>query len=133
MMFGSMFRRTRLWFASWRITRGASRAVAELDYRIYRLQREKKRSDRELEKVKEDFSKSSDRLTRAVSQASGLNKRLEIMLDTTKEELENLREIVVPGLVAANKTLTDARDAQSAMYAMKVAAMRVPDESQESM
>ena len=119
-----MFRKLCLWLGSWRVTRNAAKAVQELDYRIYKLQREKRQSDREIEKAREKFQKSSDSLTKAVAQATGLNKRMEIMLETTKEELENLREIVVPGLVAANHTLTAARDAQSATYAMKVAAMK---------
>lgn len=106
-----------------------SSRMKTLETRIRRLQKEKQKSDNAIEdhryeidrlqkKLNDQLSKTRQELDRA----EGLNRRMQRVLDAAHEELKNYDEIVVPGLVAANRVLIDRWDAETRVHAMRVVA-----------
>lgn len=106
-----------------------SRHMRYLDKRISRLEKEKNKSEQAIEKHRDNIDEMQSRLEReldatrqSLDDAYQNQKRLEEALRSAQEELKTANEIVIPGLVAANKTLIDRWDAESATYAMRVVA-----------
>lgn len=121
-----------------RALKNLAESVTELDFRIFTILEEKDKAERELDKhrtavdkVERDLQEQCRKLRRANDAAKGVITRMDNMLQAAKEELDTVRNIVIPGLVSANKTLTDARDAQSAVFAMQAAASIAPVGDQE--
>lgn len=112
------------WLKSWW---GFSQVFQQIYYmqdKIENLQKLKSKSDKEIEKHQEQldvlqirFNEKVEETRSALNEASSINKKYKTELEAIHEELTTKIKIVIPGLIAANKTFTDAWDAQSSQYA----------------
>ena len=123
------------WMRSWSGSHQLSKQMSFIEKRINDLQKMKTRSDNEIErhrtyldKIEDQFTKELKKTNQALDDAVGLNKKYEIAIEAVNEDLKTVNEILIPGLVAANKTFQDTWDAQSANNAMKAAMSRPSEE-----
>ncbi len=112
------------WIKSWWGISQVSRQMNYIQIRINELQKVKYKSDKEIELHQEQLNVLQDQFNsklketkESLAKAVALNKKYEIELEAVHEELTTKNKIVIPGLIAACKTLTDAQDAQSSNYA----------------
>lgn len=107
---------------------GIVRRTSALNRTVNRLQSEVERSRRDLEGhiariniLQEQVREEVASARKSVEYASAINDKLEKALDGARQENEVLTDIVIPGLVAANRTFQDSWDAQSAQFNMRTA------------
>lgn len=120
----------REWLSYWFGLRRVSRQMTVLDMKVESLKAEKIKSDREIDRHRQALATQRDKLTsemqkvsQSLDRAVGLNKKLDAALDVAREEVRTANDIVIPGLVAASKTLIDRWDAESAVYARRQVAV----------
>lgn len=112
------------WMRFWWGLSQVSRQMAYMQERINNLQKLRLKSDKEVEIHQEElnvlqdkFDKELEGTRESLDKSKSLNKKNEIELEAIYEELTTAKKIVIPGLIAANKTFVDAWDSQSSSYA----------------
>ena len=110
-----------------------SSQMTTLDIRISRLQKEKRKSDNELQNyknklsgIREEFNKTMVKANQVIDRAAGLQKKLNLNLEAAQVEIKLMKEVTMPGLIAANDTFLSAWDAQSSMNEMRKVASTGP-------
>lgn len=76
---------------------------------------------KDIERKQEDLEDDITLLRAKVRKSIELNAKMEAALEVTQEQVRTANEIVIPGLVAANKLLTDRWQHESKILAMKTA------------
>ena len=123
------------WIRSWFGATELTRSMYALDHRLSTLQarsvraetalaRERKRLEAEIESYEKVVSNCKE----AIRRVEEANRRLSAELETTHEALKACHEVIIPGLVAANKTFQDSWDAQSSMLVMRSVAVKQQEE-----
>lgn len=115
------------WFMSWRKTKVIVNAV---DRKINTVLKLKAKNDQEVAKAQKKIESLETELLEEIRKwkqlldnQDTLNRKLSETVDALRDELSTCRDIVIPGLVAANKTFETSWDAQTAQNAlMKVSA-----------
>ena len=115
------------WFRSWR---KPQKMLNAMDEKIHRVLQLKARHDQEVAKtqkrlaaLEEDMLKEMRKLRQMMDDGDAINRKLSETVDSLRDELNTCREIVIPGLVAANRTFQTSWDSQTAHNAlMQVAA-----------
>lgn len=112
------------WIRFWWGLSKVSCQMAYMQERIDNLQKLRLKSDKEIEihqeklnVLQDKFHKELEGAKEALYESKNLNKKHEIELEAIYEELTTAKKIVIPGLIAANKTFVDAWDSQSSSYA----------------
>lgn len=125
------FHRLIIWFRSWAGYAEVSRSMSTLTAMITRLKAEKDKSDKELQEhrqslrsIQDAFEKTIKLERDAIARAEGLNKQLQGALDAANDALKTANEIVIPGLVAANKVFIERWSSESQIHAMRLVAAR---------
>lgn len=110
-----------------------STRLSVLDKRIAKDKKEKKKSDVELQKyknqlsgIRDDFSKTMVKANQALDRASGIQKGLELSLEAAHQEIKIAKEITIPGLITVNETFRGSWDAQSSINEMRTVALHNP-------
>lgn len=109
---------------------GISSNISFADKRIKKLQKLKDKSDEEIQKqltvlsdLHSKITKEIEKTSIALTNAELLSKKLSAELEASQQELETANKILIPGLVAANQTMLDRWEHESAVYVMRNAAM----------
>ena len=76
------------------------------------------------------FTERLERMRLSLNDAENREKKLSEALDSANEELKTANEILIPGLIAANKVFIDRWDAESAVHAMRMASMEPSKDSE---
>jgi len=115
-----------------------SSQITMLDIRISKIQKEKKKSDKELQNYKNqlsgiqnEFNKTMVKADQALDRSVGIQKGLELSLSAAQEEIKIAKEITIPGLITVNDTFRGAWDAQSAINEMRTVAAQTPNKEIE--
>ena len=77
-----------------------------------------------LERLRAQFENESRLAIQEIEDGRLLCSKLERALEATQESLKIANEITIPGLVAANRTFIDRWDAETAVHAVRIAAVR---------
>lgn len=117
------------WIKSWRRTK---KLVSAVDAKITRVLASASKADQTLNKHLERIDTLHNELNEeilkaraSIREAEQINTKSMEALDALRDELETCRDIVIPGLTAANETFRVAWDAQTAQNAlMQVAAQQ---------
>lgn len=105
------------------------RTATRLSREIHQVNRQMVEKERVVSLLQSQIDSEVKQVRELSKRSTALNKQLESALEAARDEIKNLREIVVPGLVAANLTFQQAWDAQSARSAMQTAAVEMKDET----
>lgn len=123
------------WIKSWFGISLLFRKMSSIERRIEKLQKIRSKSDNEIEKhltsldnINDKFIAEYEKTSTLLKEAAILNQKLEATLEATNEELKTANEILIPGLIAANKILLDRWDEESAIHAMRIANMGIQKE-----
>jgi len=115
------------WIKSWfRI----SKKMSYLDKKIEKLRKSSDKANaiynihmNNLDKIEQKFADEFEKVQISLNNANAVNKKLEEALDSANEELKTANDILIPGLIAANKVFVDRWDAESAVLAMRLVAI----------
>ncbi len=118
------------WIRSWFGTSELTRSVALLSRNVDKLRVEKEARERELrvatdefEKAREVLIKKHEKINSVLRQQKEMYQRLEVAMNTAEETISTLSSITIPGLVATNKLFLERWRAETAVYAMRQAAL----------
>lgn len=116
-----------VWVRSWFSYSRMDDKISTLHLRINQLVREKQDIERRLA----SYLREADKWREEIQRAKQLNETMNLSLNTALIEIENMREITIPGLVAANRTLISRWESEVQVHAMRTAAMKVGSELDE--
>jgi len=104
----------------------ARKEVSHLDRRVKELARELKRSEESLSnhtnslnKTIDEFGAKVEKSKKAIEDAKSNQKKTLVELEGTRQQIMNLEEVVIEGLMKCNRTFISSWDAQSAMLAAR--------------
>ena len=114
-----------------------SSQITVIDVRISKIQKKKKKSDRELQNykdqlsgIKEEFNQTMIKTNQALDRSAGIQKSLELSLQAAQEEIKIAKEITIPGLVASHQLLISRWESETAVETMKLVAIHNPRETE---
>ncbi len=114
-----------------------SSQITVIDVRISKIQKKKKKSDRELQNykdqlsgIREEFNQTMIKTNQALDRSAGIQKSLELSLQAAQEEIKIAKEITIPGLVASHQLLISRWESETAVETMKLVAIHNPRETE---
>lgn len=118
------------WMRSWWGGVRVVQHVEALSQKTQALRRERARSDQRLDdhlqhldELRSELITALDKARVELEESRVFNKKLQAALDVSQEALEAANEIVIPGLVAANRTMIGRWEAETAVLATRKAAL----------
>lgn len=118
----------RLWneFLGWLSSRSSFRRIVSAEKKMQKLCRQSKKNNRRLKKnenklrsIKNLLISIGDSVSDDIEEAKNLNEQYEKSLTAARSELEILKEITIPTMVASHKLLLEQYDAQTAVEVRK--------------
>ena len=112
------------WVRSWFTFSRVSSKLSGLELKVTKLRRQKDVSDRKLQ----FHLMESKKWQQEIEKAAELNKRMNLALDVALQEIENIKEITIPGLVASHRVLISRWEAEIQVHAIRSANLQVGEE-----
>ena len=107
------------WLKSWFGFRKVAIQMTAIESKVDRLLIEKADSEKKLHAYMADMEKAK----REVERAFQLNQKMNLALETALQEIENVKEITIPGLVAANRVLIARWESEIQVHAIRSAGI----------
>lgn len=107
------------WLKTWFGLRRVSVQMSAIEAKVHRLNVEKAANEKQLHRHLSELDKAKKEIERGFQ----LNQKMSLALETALQEIENHKEITIPGLVAANRTLIARWEAELQTHAMRSAGI----------
>ena len=108
---------------------GLRRKMTAVELRLVELDNQRRVSDEELSDCQQKFEDAKEQLTRLIDdsdrdlkKAKKLHQKYENELEASRNELKIMKDVTIPGLVAANKLLLAQWDAETAIQVRRQVA-----------
>jgi len=112
----------------WTIPASLDLQTRRLSFKIDSLRAESKQLQKRIDVRRQQIDSEAKMAVDLLEESKLLQQKMDFALEAAREKLKIAEEIVIPGLVSANKTFEASRDYQTATMAMRKGAVEQTEE-----